>query len=247
MSRLQGQAVEIPCDVSGAYLYSTERYRWLCKPKDAVQAVIDLHAPERLFLENHRAMAYASALVPTLSSVLDLGTGGGGFVRHFRHHYHDAVIRSVEASSAMVRLAERYFEIAPAAIIQERAQTFLARDQSHYDFISCDLFDGREAPAELLTVGFYEALANKLTSDGVLTLNLLPESEAQALQLLATVRAVFSGIGVLQFSELGNLVLVLCNAPLARLADREQALIASPYARNGEALLFASELHVLPS
>ncbi|MEO0438678.1 MAG: fused MFS/spermidine synthase [Pseudomonadota bacterium] len=212
-----------------------------------MQTAIDLHAPERLLLENHRAMAFASALVNPLRHVLDLGAGGGGFVRHFKHHYPDAVISAVEASREMVLLAELYFDLPPAVVVQERAQTFLVKDQNSYDFISCDLFDGREAPADLVTVGFYKTLAERLADDGVLAVNLLPASEEQALQLLATVRAVFPGIGVLQFSELGNLVLLLRKSPLAGISDREQALIASPYAHDEEALLFARNLQVLPS
>ncbi|MFT7286719.1 MAG: spermidine synthase [Halieaceae bacterium] len=216
-------------------IYEAQGYRWLTTG-NAVQTAMRLERPYELCLANHRAMTLAVLLAGgggDCTAVLDLGAGGGGFLRHCRHFLPAAELVAVERDPLMIEIAREYFALpATQSIHLESADQFLRRDQYCYDLVLCDLFDGREAPAFLDGAGFFPALQDRLNPGGAIALNTLPSSEEQLLSILRAARAVFQGIALLQFTDLGNIVLIMQREAIPDAATLADRLAGSVYARD---------------
>lgn len=220
----------------------------MCKPADAVQTVLDRRNPTRPFFANHRALAYAAALVvprngsafPHDLAVLELGFGGGSVFRYLRSLVPGIAYTGIEASSAMIDTARRYFELSSTDCVQvQTAERYLSghspETDGDFDLILSDLFDGRESPVATSQEWFFRALAERLSDRGIAAINLLPSSPDALISVLRAAKTSFSGFGLLQFQDLGNIVLFLSAEPLPLGRQLDVLLESSPFARKSEA------------
>lgn len=200
----------LPLAPSPYLLFQSEGYRWLCHPRDAVQSVMRIDAPAELVLPHQRAMLLAAVLPDKLESMLELGTGGGAFLRYFSAHWSSARLTSVDNDAQVQQIARQYFGLpADAKLVCDDALDFVQREHGTYDLVLVDLFRGREAPSRLTNVQTMVALSNRLTVGGAIAINTLPDSQAAVVQLLEAARDVFGGIALINFADQGNVVMVL--------------------------------------
>ena len=200
----------LPGDYPEQMLYEAGGYRWLCYPEGAVQCVLRVDRPRDLLLPHLRAMVLAAALPPSLDRILDLGTGGGGFLRFFAGQRPRASITSVDDDSRMQRIAREHFGLpSTAGLLCMDGLDYLSRERGKWDLILVDLFRGRISPATLADEGTLETLRERLAPAGAVAMNTLPQSAAVLVQLLERARRVFAGVGVMGFPSQGNVVLVL--------------------------------------
>lgn len=181
-----------------------------------------LSTPEVPVLANHQAMVESFRLTH-VSRVLDLGFGGGACYRALRHRRPTVDYTAVERDTVMLKLAREHFGVPlTLPILVENATQWLRRDRASYDLVLCDLFVGEEPPSALQESGFYRSLLERLAPGGVVAMNVLPASEQDALALTRLLCAVFSGVAVGSFADLGNLVFYLRATPFDREPSLEQ-------------------------
>lgn len=222
---------ERPCAVSDCRLYEARGYRWLSSGPEAIQTAICLDEPAALVLPNHRAMMLAALLPKMISSVLDLGAGGGGFLRHIRSWEKPPRVSGVEIHGEMLHAAREHFALPPEQLIHVTdAVDFLGRDRARYDLVLCDLFSDRSAPAALQDEFFFATLARRLEPGAAVAINTLPDSAESLLRVVSAARQHFDGVGIVQLSELGNVLLFLQEEPLADDETLRRRLSQSAYA-----------------
>lgn len=212
---------------SAIQVYQAEGLRWICNPSDAIQSVMSLESPHRLVLDNHHAMMLALLWPARLGAVLDLGMGAGALQRYLRQRVPQLVVTAVEGNALMVSLARQYFELPTSQPVHiDDAFEFIKRDTTRYDLIFCDLFNGRESPPNLQSPHFFANMERRLTPDGVLAINTLPASEQALSTLLQVARQAFAGVGLLQFQDLGNIVIILSKVPLTDASSLDEGLLS---------------------
>lgn len=129
---------------------------------------MDLLHPERLTFVYDRMMLVAMALVPDATSVLLLGLGGGGMVRHLASFFPQCALTIVERDALTLELARRYFHISQPVELAD-AVDVVGRAPGAFDVVMVDLYD-----AGGLTVaedGFWVECRNALRPGGCLAIN----------------------------------------------------------------------------
>ncbi|MFT4925053.1 MAG: spermidine synthase [Phenylobacterium sp.] len=221
-------------------------YRWVFTGGVSIQSVLSLQAPESLVMP-YQNMMLVVLLLPQLSgrrcpNILNLGFGGGGFERFFsalKTAQDDMNMVSVELDAQMVALAKTHLLVPQTWPVKiEAAQLYLSRhcqrEEQRFDLILCDLFNGQYHADCLEQKTFYADAADTLTADGVMAVNLAPQSDQELVDILAVTRACFAGVMVSKVEHLGNIVMVLSKQPLPtmavlhRLAEEQEKLSQWP-------------------
>lgn len=237
---------EIPCDVTGCRLYEAQGYRWLASSSQAIQTAMCIEDPQALVLPNHRAMMLASLLPSDVSSVLDLGCGGGGFIRHIKGWHPTPRITGVEMSGEMLHAAREHFALPPEQLIHVGdAVDFLGRDRARYDLVLCDLFSDRSAPHALQDALFFATLGRRLNAGGAIAINTLPDSGEALGLIVEAARQHFEGVGLLQVPQLGNVLLFLQHECLPERLVMQDRLSRSRYAQDADVAGALESLRVL--
>lgn len=161
-----------------------------------LQSEIHLHDPAVLPNPVNRAMLAHLLFNPPLHRVLLAGCGGGAVARWLNARAPEVYGIAVELSETVARLAREYFDFpAPEAsrwqLLVEDVRDHVVRGGEQYDFILVDLEENQSSPAWLTAPGFLTACRDRLSEQGVLTVNLIVDSPAQAGQALQRVRQVF--------------------------------------------------------
>lgn len=234
---LSSPEFELPCDVRGCHLYEARGYRWLTSGPEAIQTAMCLENPASLVLPNHRAMMLATLLPASVSTVLDLGSGGGGFLRHIRSWVNAPRVSGVEMNGEMLHVAREHFALPPEQLIHVTdAVDFLGRDRARYDLVLCDLFSDRSAPAAMDDELFFASLLRRLEPGAAVAINTLPESGDSLLRVVSAARQHFDGVGIAQVNELGNVLLFLQEEALTDDATLRRRLSDSVYATDRDVL-----------
>lgn len=213
---LRASSKQLATDVDGYSLFQTEEFRWLVTAGDTIQSVMDRRQPSSLVLANQRAMGeIALQLHPSPKYCLDLGTGGGAFLRFLSSRLPEAKLCSVEINAELVALVRRHFAIPEQQAIHiGDAQVYLKANTKLFDLVFVDLFLVDRAPESTQTIEFFRLLAAGLSGSGIVALNTLPHSSQEMLDQLRVAMSVFPHLATLQFEKLGNVLLFLSFAPL---------------------------------
>lgn len=222
---------EQPCNLSSCQLFEAEGYRWLRSSQGAIQTAMNLDDPAALVLPNHRAMMLATLLAPPLRRVLDLGSGGGGFVRHLRAASPAPLVTAVEIDGEMLDVARTQFALAPEQLVHVGdAIDFLGRDRARYDLLICDLFSDRASPPAFGDLAFFASLQRRMNAGAAIAINTLPASPDELMGTVEAAVQCFAGVGILQVPELGNVLLFLQEDVLPDDAELLRRLAVSRYA-----------------
>ena len=177
-----------------------------------------------------RYMTIALAYPQNLTSVLEIGLGGGRTAAYMNLHAPDLPILSVELDPDVVELAKKYFALKPTDTfrIQTRdGRIHLMRDRGTHDVIMVDAYRGPFVPFHLLTREFYLTAKRRLNPGGVLAQNIEPTTMLFD-AALATLYSVFENVEL--FPAGGNVVAMAYDGPRienAALAARAAALQAN--------------------
>lgn len=181
------------------------------------------------------------ALYPAGQSSLVIGLGAGIIPRWYAAQGIQTEV--VDIDPEVLRLAQRYFNFPQQVPVHiEDARRFLALTEKKYDYLLLDVFNGDTTPGHLLSVEAMRLMAQRLTPDGILTINLMGSLQGENLMtasVVKTLKAVFDQVQVYSFSQSGdqdrsgNLVLVAYRGgvrPIQPAAYAGQAL--HPLARD---------------
>lgn len=209
-------------------------YRWLYTGGRSIQSILCLDTPAQLYLANQNMMLVALLLKQNPGRILNLGFGGGSFERFFHARQPDIELVSLDINAPLVALSKAYLQVPVQwPVLIQPAEDYLQqhRQPGHkpFELILCDIFNV-ESHADCLNEAlFYANAAQNLSADGVMAVNLAPQSDQQLIHILRLARQHFAGVMVSKVAKQRNVVLLVSNRPLptpAQLQSRATALAA---------------------
>lgn len=135
----------------------------------------DVRRPAHLLHQYSRLQMLGSLYPQNLRRALVVGLGGASLSKALLAQFPDLQVDSIELDPEIVKLAHQYFgyrESERCRSIVSDAREFLEKNNSTYDLIVLDAFDGLEIPAPLRTVQFYGLVKKHLNPGGVVVANL---------------------------------------------------------------------------
>ena len=170
-----------------------------------------------------------------ITSILEIGFGGGRTSWYLHRALPDVPITSVELDPAVVKIAHKYFgtrEEKNFSVVAKDGRLFLAQSKQRYDIIMIDAYRGPFIPFHLLTEEFYQIVKDHLNPGGVVVQNVEPSTMLFD-SAVKTMHAVFEQIEFYPAS--GNIVTIAYNGPqrtaedLSGVAAERQALLKTRY------------------
>lgn len=211
----QGNDVEI---------WQYRQCRWLNQGGLLIQSIMDVDNPARPLNPVALYMLAALSLLSHSDRLLNLGFGAGTIERYLHAFFPGRTLHSVENDEMVIHLAREFFAVDPGyTVYLEEAGRFVASAEDTYDAILCDIFDGQCHPECLYENDFYYACGQRLSAEGLLIVNLVPENEADMLELLLPLRKNFSHSGLIELPEHDNIILLASNASLERPVNKTWA------------------------
>lgn len=173
-----------------------------------------------------RFMTAGLIYAKSVTSVLEIGFGGGRTAWYLHRFLPGRTVTSVELDPVVVELARKYFGIGDEpgfTLVNQDGRLFLSQSKDHFDVILIDAYRGPFVPFHLLTREFYQLVKAHLAEGGVVVQNVEPSTMLfdSAVQ---TMNAVFPHLDF--FVSDGNIVTVGYDGA-ARTADDLQAAAAA--------------------
>ncbi len=206
-----------------------QHFRWLHIGDNSVQALMHLDNPEHLALPNIQALLAVLLFCPAPKRLLNLGLGGASLERFLDSNFPELVIKSVEFNEQVIQLAKNYFNLPDAVdIVHDSAEHFVSIEEDIYNIILCDIFVADKQDSCLYKDGFYADIYKCTDENGVLAINILPESEEDVVNVLLPIKNYFDYIYLLQFSDFENAIIFASRHKLPEktlLQKRAEALL----------------------
>lgn len=194
----------------------------------------NVYNPERPFkhyLEYTALLCLGAVYCDNPKSILVIGLAGGTVPMYLKHHYPEAEITCVDFDAAMKDVAVEYFgfrEGPEMRVVIQDGRVFLRQDETRYDLMVLDAFDGRNVPFHMCTREFLESCKSRLRPGGVLVSN-TPGGDDVDDRYLATYLSVFPRVDVFEARRARNRILIAhdgsapsARAPLAALFAARQ-------------------------
>jgi spermidine synthase len=179
--------------------------------------------PDELPLVYTRYMTAGLIYAQKISSILEIGFGGGRTSWYLHRALPNAAITSVELDPAIVELAHKYFGIRAEknfTVANMDGRIFLSRSKARFDMIMIDAYRGPFVPFHLLTKEFYQIVADHLNPGGVVVQNVAPDTMLFDSAVM-TIHSVFPQVEF--YPADGNIVTVAYRGPRRSEADLAQA------------------------
>jgi predicted membrane-bound spermidine synthase len=162
--------------------------------------------------------------------VLIVGLAGGTIARQLLQAYPNAHIDGVEIDRAVVEVGERWFDDDDPRItrIVMDGRIFLQLTDKKYDLVVMDAYRQPYIPFHLVTTEFFGLVADHLTEDGVLAVNVASVrgvSKSLARMIYRTMRETFPMVTLISATKANDVIVATRRAkdPLVA-ADRLEAL-----------------------
>jgi spermidine synthase len=158
-----------------------------------VQSAMHLAHPDRLTLAYTRKMMAFLLFNHTPEHILLLGLGGGSLAKFCYRHLPGATLTAVEMNPDVIALREEFHiprDDDRFHVICADAAAYVARVGQPKDVILADACDRVGIAPELDAVEFYEAVNRRLSSRGVLVINVCGEPSSAAAHI-TKIREVF--------------------------------------------------------
>jgi spermidine synthase len=179
------------------------------------QSSMSLIEPHSLELTYTQSMMACLLLMPKPERVLVVGLGGGSLVKFILHHFPKCVIDVVEYREDVVKVAHGYFGVPdndPRLNIHVGDGYLYTQDRfyqsdANYDLILVDAYDHTGMAASVGAQAFFDACANILTKDGVMSVNLWGSENILFGQTMARINQSFEGrTMILPVENKGNVI-----------------------------------------
>ena len=180
-----------------------------------VQGGIDVSTGLSYYPYNYCLQSLPFHINPQGRRCLVIGLGAGIVPRWYERR--GVATDVVDIDPVVVKMAREYFDFDLAGEIYiEDARYFLTRNETKYDFIILDVFNGDTTPSHVISLEAFELIGRNLSDDGVLGINLVATLKGKTLitaSILKTLRQVFDQVDListfdLDESEWGNVVVL---------------------------------------
>ena len=170
-------------------------------------------------VEYTRAMTASLIYAKNITSILEIGFGGGRTAWYLHRFLPHVPIASVELDPTVVELAHKYFGIKEESnfhVANRDGRIFLADSKDRYDIILIDAYRGPFVPFHLLTKEFYAIVKSHLAAGGVVAQNVEPTTMLFD-SAVKTINTVFPQLDFYQAG--GNIVTVAYDGAPRDAAD----------------------------
>lgn len=126
-----------------------------------------------------RLMTVSLMYAGKVSSILEIGFGGGRTAWYLHRFLPNVPITSVELDPVVIELAHKYFGINDEPnfrVVTQDGRVFLSNSKARYDIILIDAYRGPFVPFHLLTKEFYQIVKDHLAEGGVVAQNVEPST-----------------------------------------------------------------------
>ena len=126
-----------------------------------------------------RLMTVSLMYAGKISSILEIGFGGGRTAWYLHRFLPNVPITSVELDPVVIELAHKYFGINDEPnfrVVTQDGRVFLSNSKARYDIILIDAYRGPFVPFHLLTKEFYQIVKDHLAEGGVVAQNVEPST-----------------------------------------------------------------------
>jgi spermidine synthase len=184
-----------------------------------IHSAVNLETGESGF-EYVDVMDLAGGFFERPGNLLLVGLGAGSIAANFSAR--GWRVDAVEIDPVVTRIARSHFSLQDddANIFHMDGRQFLISQDKAYDLIVMDAFGSSSIPFHLVTEEAFELIRSRLTTEGVLAMNIhaIGWHDAIVYSVAATANRAFRHVLVLPIAEppdqLGNLVLLASNHPL---------------------------------
>ena len=197
----------------------------------ARQSCMDLNNPDRLVFRYAQVAMTSFALQAEPETILVIGLGGGTLPNAYKVLLPEAEVTSVEIDPAVIKVAKEYFayeESEKLKTIKKDARVFVKqqlREETKYDLIILDAFNGDYIPEHLMTQEFLQEVKGLMHAESVLVSNTFSSSSLYDHES-QTYQAVFGDFYNLKIPN-SNRIIIALNKELPdykSLIDNAQSL-----------------------
>jgi len=187
--------------------------RFLHLGTEWIQGAMRISKPDAIELEYVQQMMMWMLFNSHPRHIVQLGLGAGALTKFCYRHFSDSRVTAVELNPAIIRICESMFNLPPVDqrlhILQLNALDFVGAldNKGAVDIFQVDLYDEKARGPVLDTPEFYQACADCLTPDGMLTVNLFGSEESRGRNLDA-MQSVFDAVAWLPEVHDGNVVAI---------------------------------------
>jgi len=154
-----------------------------------------------------------------VTSILEIGTGGGRTAWYLHRFLPHVRVTSVELDPAVVELSRKYFGLKDEpnfALEAKDGRLFLAQSKDRYDIIMIDAYRGPFVPFHLLPKEFYQIVRDHLAEGGVVVQNVASDT----MLFDAAMKTIGAVLPQLEFYKSDdNYVTVAYDGPARKLED----------------------------
>lgn len=209
-----------------------------------IQGAMRIARPWNLELEYTREMLAALLLRDPPRKVLLIGLGAASLTKFLYRHYPLAQLTVVEIEPAVVAAARQFFKLPEDPkrlhlVIGDGAEYVMSASKK-FDLILVDGFDEKARTGALETLPFYSSCRNRLSSNGMLAVNMLTRSRGISATVSRLAQAFDDRALALPACESGNAIaLATAGRPIEMSFDQLK--------QNALALKDATGLNLLPT
>ena len=184
---------------------------------DAIQGSMRLAMPDQIELEYVQQMMMWLLFKKEPQHIAQLGLGAAALTKFCYRQFPNAKVTAIELNPHVIKACHQHFKLPDnderLQVLELDAMQFVCDPNNHQrlDVLQVDLYDAAaEAPA-LSSPAFYQACANCLTDDGMLTVNLFgnPENyEANCIANLEALETAFDAVVWLPMVHDANTVVI---------------------------------------
>jgi spermidine synthase len=141
-----------------------------------LQSAMNLDDPTTLRLIYSRYASLGLAFRPDAKRALIIGLGGGSIPKKYQKEFPAMNIDVAEIDPEVIQVAKKYFSFQEGKNLRVHAQDgrlFLTRTAQRYDLILVDAYFRDSIPFHLTTREFFQVSDQKLTSNGIVVVNII--------------------------------------------------------------------------
>jgi len=176
-----------------------------------IQTVKQLDDPQALPVPYTRYLTLTLAYAEEPRRIAEIGAATAQTSAYLARNLPTTNITAVELDASVLAIAKTHFGLQNAAnltLVEQDGRVFLTRSRENYDIILIDAYRGSFIPFHLTTQEFYRIAASRLSTGGVLALNIEPSTLLYE-PTLVTLGSVFDHIDLYPAQD--NVVAVAYN------------------------------------
>lgn len=199
--------------MSGVTVTEEGGIRFLSFGTHWVQGSMKIGDPYAIDLEYVQQMMMWTLFNSTPRLIVQLGLGAGALTKSCYRHFEQASVTAVELDSAVIDACRSQFCLPPdderLSVVRMDAMAFVQNPQNHgtIDVLQVDLYDAQARGPVYESAAFYQACADCLAPQGIMTVNLFCDAPDHGKNLQA-MEAGFEAIAWLPEVHDGNVVAI---------------------------------------